>query len=712
MQSALLNSAPKRILHGIRDESARELPTPPREMPVHLPHVFFFSEKGPDVEYISPDEFQEIFGSKALDVRSKYVTHQVPLIQQMISRGNAMVAQRLCPEDAGPPSRLRVGIEVTTSTTEIDAYERDESGDVVLDDENEPTLSGDTTQGYMARLVVEEVDEDEAGFGEAQKRAGDDIDSQETEFYPIFDLEVSTWGSAGDRKGMRIWAPNNETGNPDEELIRDNNAFMYTIQFVERPDENSQPEVIETLRGERSVDFMLKPDAYDDRIDQPMHMSDTVLDAYRDLDRLPKRLGPFGRLHVYQDEIDEVSAKLYTSEYAARKEISNDLVEDWPEPPEDWEEGDDPTDVEGRYLINIFSGKDIDANPYVSIRMSNGNGGASFTRQATHYARGGDDGTMNSEEFDKLVAKVCTDYDKTGVGGSDDANHHFLDTAVWPQSVIYDTGFTLETKKKMFDVMGHRKDIAVVVATQDVNESQNSSSDESSILISLRTAAEAYPESEIYGTHACRALIVGRSGYLIDSRYKDLLPLTIDLADKFAYYMGRGNGVFRENTGPDTPPYNQVSMFKDVNATFQSQDVYNRDWDNGLIWVQHFDRRSLFYPGLQTVYNDPTSVLNSAINMFICIETQKVADRTWRELVGTSNVRSREQFRERSDQLILDQLEGRFDDRVVIEPRTYFTDFDKQLGYSWSTEITLYLPNMMTVGSYTIIARRRVELED
>jgi hypothetical protein len=51
--------------------------------------------------------------------------------------------------------------------------------------------------------------------------------------------------------------------------------------------------------------------------------------------------------------------------------------------------------------------------------------------------------------------------------------------------------------------------------------------------------------------------------------------------------------------------------------------------------------------------------------------------------------------------------EGRFDDRVIVVPNTYFTDFDEALGYSWSCDITLYLNNMMTVGTFTIIADRR-----
>lgn len=712
MSSALLNAAPKRILRGIRDESGGDIPVIPEQLPTHLPHVFLFAEKGPDVELVSGMEIERTFGSKTLDLRSKYVTHQTPLAQKLNAEGNAMVIQRIKPDDAGPPARARLALEVTKEKVQVDEFERDSSGEIQLDENGDPKTTGETTQAYVARWVIEAIGEDDPDIGSAQKRDGNDIDDDPTDYYPIADLEVSSWGSHGRLKGFRIWAPNNASDDPDEELIRKNKAFAYNIQFVERPDEDSQPRTIETLTGSQNVEFMLKPGAFDDRVDQEKHADKVVIDAYQDLDALPRILGPFGRFELYQDYIDEVSAKLYIAEYQARKEISSDLLEDWIDPGvESWSDDVDPEDIEARYLINLFGAKDVDGNQYSAFRLRKGNSGANFSRSTTHYAKGGSDGKMSFEEFDKQVAKICQYYDERGIGGSEGADHNFMDTAVWPQSVIYDTGFSLETKEKMLTPIGLRKDISVIVSTQDVSQPQNSIEDESSIAIALRTAAEAYPESEIYGTPVCRAMVVGQSGKLINSQYKGLLPLTVDLAVKAARFMGRSNGIWRSNRGFDTSPYNQVTEFKDVNATYKPQNVYNQDWDNGLVWVQNFDRRSLFFPGIQTVYSDSTSVLNSAINMFICVEMQKVADRVWRRLTGTAKL-TREQFRERSDELILDNSEGRFDDRVIIQPRTYFTDFDEQLGYSWSTDITLYLNNMMTVGTYTIIAKRRADFEE
>jgi hypothetical protein len=173
--------------------------------------------------------------------------------------------------------------------------------------------------------------------------------------------------------------------------------------------------------------------------------------------------------------------------------------------------------------------------------------------------------------------------------------------------------------------------------------------------------------------------------------------------------MGSGIGSWTSGRAFDKPGNNRVTMFKGVNAEWRNINVRENDWANGLVWVQNYDRRSLFWPGIQTVYDDDSSVLNSAANMMIAVELQKVAERTWRDLTGISYL-TPEQFVERSDRLIKTRTQGRFDNRVVVVPETFFTQNDEQRGYSWSCKIHLYAPNMKTVGTFTIVAHRISDL--
>lgn len=625
-----------------------------------------------------------MFGAKTFDVRSKFANHQTVLANVVNGNGNAMMIQRLKPDDAAPPATLGLALEVLAD--DVPVYERNEDDSLVLDDSGNPIDTGETTPGHRMRWVLREIADGEIGTG--QSMAGSLTDSggtAQSTVYPIVDLQVSDFGSHGNLKGLRLWAPTTESvSDPaDEEVVYDQNAFLYRIQMIERPDNKSQPNVVQTMAGSQSVQFSFKEGAINTRTDSELFIDQILLDAYRDLDIQPKQFGPFNGLHVYHDNLETVLDMVYAGEQAHQPE--------WPEDVE-----------EGRHLVNLVGGQTVGGNAYHTIQvLGKADGGIELTGSTNHYASGGSDGTLDNVAFDELVANQVANYG--------DLEFNFLDSAMYPQAVIYDTGFTLDTKKKLLTPLGRRKDMAVILSTQDITSPgfrQNTAEEETSMAIALRAAARMYPESEVFGTPVCRAVVVGHSGYLLNSQYKGLMPLTIELADKMSRFMGAGNGIWARDRGFDTAPYNQIGMFKDVNCTYKPQRVYDRDWDSGLVWVQNFDRRSLFFPAVQTVYDDSTSVLNSAINMMIIVEIEKVAERAWRELTGTSKL-TREQFIERSNDLIAEKTQDRFDDRVIVEPRTYFTGFDQALGYSWSCDIALYLNNMMTVGTYTIVARRR-----
>ena len=157
--------------------------------------------------------------------------------------------------------------------------------------------------------------------------------------------------------------------------------------------------------------------------------------------------------------------------------------------------------------------------------------------------------------------------------------------------------------------------------------------------------------------------------------------------------MGANNGAWIPGKNFDISPKNQVTMFKQTPLMLHSKtaDVRNEDWANGLIWVQNYDRRSLFYPGIQTVYDDDTSVLNSLFNIIAVVELEKSLDRTWRDLTGIQTL-TVAQFIERSDRLIASKVANRFDDKFIIVPETYLTEGDEQRGYSWSCKVNFTPP--------------------
>lgn len=701
------NAAPNPILRGIRDESGRPPVNQPELIPAHLPHVFLFTERGStEPQLVSGDAMLRHFGAKSFEYRGRYANHQTAMVNTINAEGNRMMVQRLVPPGANPAASLRLSVDMMKD--EVTLYERDEEGKYKLDEEGDRIPTGDTAEGIVLRWMTEPIiKEDDDGrllekgdprlnesgaqriledrIGDAATSTGEmtNTEGEQSTIYPIMDVEVKDFGSYGNRMGFRLSAPTVDSDIPaDVDTIEEQLAYLYRISFVERDENTSTPRVLENLWGERSVDFSFKEGVINEQTDQELHIDEAVVPRFEQeaVDGLTEIRSPIGRIHVY-NALETVLEEAHSLE-AARGTVD--------------------ADPEYKHMVNVFTGHDHNGIPYDAVEVRGpADDGILLTEHSTHYCTGGFDGKMTFDTFDEEVAYQLKNYG--------DLENKFLDDAIYPQSVLYDSGFTLETKKEFFVPMGRRKDVYVVLSTQDVSQPQNRPSEESSIAVALRTAARMYPESEVYGTSTCRAIIHGHSGYLLDSPYKKLLPLTIEFAQKCAAYMGAGNGSWISGQAFDMPGNNRVRMFKGVNADWQKYNVRSRDWDNGLVWVQNYDRRSLFWPGVQTAYDDDTSVLNAAANMFIAVELQKVALRTWRDLTGISYL-TNDQFIERSDGLIKEKSDGRFDGRVVIVPETFYTANDEQRGYSWSCNIHMYAPNMKTVGTFTVVAHRMSDL--
>ena len=680
------NAAPRSILKGIKDESGRAPVVEPEQLPSHLAHTFIFAERGTLVpQLVVGDSLTTTYGAKSFDYRSKYANHQTVLVNTINGEGNSQLVQRLVPDDA-KTATLVLWLDVVADN--VPQFERNTDGSFKLSQLSERIPVATIVPGFRVRWAVEALPAGKT-LAELDSKVGSltsVLNGDQSQMYPIHAFTVASPGAYGNLVGIRLSAPTTESAQPiDDTTAEEAKAYMYRFALVERPDAFSTPNVKETIQGEQSVDFAYKAGVINTRTDKLVSVEDILLQSWNApaINGIPATVGVINEQHVYSDNIATLLAQFQEAE--AEFDLISDAAEDM-------------------HLFNFVGGASINNVPYYSYVVEGpASGGVLLTETSSHYAKGGADGTMDFATFDTLVANATANY-------GDIAGFDFLDTAVYPQSCIYDTGFTLETKKKLLTVLGKRKDMYVVLSTQDVSTKQNSPSDESSIAVALRTAARMYPESEIYGTAVCRAIVIGHSGYLINSQWTKLTPLTIEFAAKSARYMGAGNGIWKSAQSFSISPANQVTMFRDVNASFKKVDVRSQDWENGLVWVQNYDRRSLFFPAFQTVYDDDSSILNSFFNMAIAVELEKVADRAWRDLVGIDGL-TPEQFIARSNRIISQAVAGRFDGRVVIEVDTFLTAADTQRGYSWSCNIIMYGNNMMTVGSFTIVARRREDLD-
>ena len=676
------NATPTPVQFGLRDVSGRQLVAQPSQYPTHMPLIMIMAERGDteDAYSVIGDSAIRMYGRSTFDLTSPYTTHTTALFNTVTSQGNSCFVQRLKMPGA-KKANLRVFMDVLAD--EIPTYERGIDGKHLLDSNGEKVPTGDTVQGYKIKWVTAPIPENEFGLGSSSIGSQVDGEGNTSQLIPFMDIEAPDVGKYGNLLGFRLSNVNEESSpSVDPDVVNDQLTALYRIQFVEKANVRATPNIIESNASEISVDFSLKEGAVNNKTRQRIFADERILPSYHDVDNkeVPPHYGPFKKLHFYYQNINAVLKDAFDAESLYTTFISGERE---------------------HHQVNILSGVRTDATPYESIHIVDDGDSVIFNGFTTLYTEGGDDGDISKEAFDAEVKRQVENFG--------DLEIKYLDLLRYPISVFYDSGFSLETKEVLGTIMGRRKDIIVINATQDANQRPNLPSEETSIALAIAAAMRIYPESEVHGTPAYRAAVVGQCGKLINSPYQGFLPLTLQLAKWFAAYMGAGSRIWNTSKKPDVWPHNEVTDFKEVNVPYKPANARMNDWDAGLIWFQTSRNRTLFAPAMQTIYPDDTSVMNSLINAFIGSDLQKVAVEVWREMTGRMDL-TPNQFLERSDEKIAEKVRGLYDGRAIIIPKTRYTGQDENNGYSWTTTIRVEVPTMRTVNFITVESDRLNDL--
>ena len=692
-QATIINAAPMVIQRGTQDLSTRLVPREAEPTPQHLPKFYLYTKKGPlTPQLVSGAELTQMYGIDSFDLRKKWANHATVFANLVNAEGNAIMVERVIPDDAGPEANMLLSLDVLP--TKVALYERNIDGSIKLDATNTPVATGSTVDGYKVKWVMTNLS-DQSGvatsasidnFGSATILPGDQVDaltSVQSQRFPILQLKVSSRGEFGNNAGIRLWAPTTNSQNiPSQTLMSSQKTYPFLISMIRRDDAASSPKVVETMFGEQLLTVCLKPGTIDPVSDKQMYIGDILLDAYQNINdpKYPALFGDFGSLAVYDDNIKALVDMFYAAEVPFIDSFS------------DFTGADDES-----YLFNFMTGQSSQAVPYHSFEVVSAANAVRMSEYSNIFAAGGSDGVMNDALFAELVEDKIVEYA--------DANSHLQDIAVNVESIVYDSGFPLKTKYALCSFISERKDTFVVLSTHDVNDRKLSASEENSLAIALRTRLQMFPESDYYGTPVMRGMIVGRSGKLRNSQYQKRLPMTAEIAIKSARYMGAGDGRWKNGRHFDGAPGSIVDYVYDVSINFTPASVRNKDWDVGLNWVQSYDRRSLFFPALKTVYNDDTSVLNSYFTALAIGQLNKVAHKAWREFSGVSHL-TNAQLVQRVNDFVIANTQGRFDDRYIVVPEAYFSELDTLRGFSWTLPIKIYSPNMLTVMTTMVQAYR------
>lgn len=680
----LKNSTPRAIFTGFKEGLTTDPVTAPEITPIHLPYVFIQGGRGKeDTLLLTGDALSTVYGEDMLNYRSKYASPATLIARQAASTGSAIFTKRLVAPDA-TAARIRIGVEVVADKLVV--YQRNADGSFVKDTLGNKIPDGDkTVDGLKMRWVVNHDKDAETpnAFGKDEVVLGQltATGGAQSNYYPILDGLVSWRGAEGDNIGIRLEAPTALSSNPTRtDIIERIGAFLYRIQFVERKSSRTAPTVIRTISGMEQETFALQEGVIQPDDETDLSFGKVVVDAYEynETGNTPI-FAPMDQMHLYQKNIDEIVKKLYESE----SKVNNDLLTD-------------VEFVEGQ--MNIFTGVDYNGIPYQTIEVLDADqGGAIFDGTSTFYAIGGSDGDVNWDTFDALAKQQ---FESFGNMGED-----LEDMAFYPFSIVYDIGYKVDTKKAMANVLSLRPDVMIIASTHTWKGVELNVDEESSMGAMLRNYYRLHPESVLYNTPACRAAVFMQYGESIEAPSLGKVPLTLEVANKLATYMGASDGVIR-GTRIDNNPGNVVTTMRKINKTYRNATVRDRDWENGLNYVQTYNRNSNFFPAWGTIYNNDRSVWRSLINVIIGCDLTRVCYRLWAETTGTTGM-DETLFLKLMGERFLEYTTGRYNDHVTVKGRFYLDKEDGYNGFSYHGDISLIGDPGMTVGTFTITGLRR-----
>lgn len=722
---AYIKPYPRVILHGIKDSSRGIVPLEQEQLPQHLPAVFLLTQMAEEVHIASGSYLTQRYGSEMLNPVSPFYNHQSVLAQEVLGRGNqVMVIPIKLPNSK--KATLRLSLEIAAYTHVAENGQKTNKIRAIWH-------AGEIPDGqYSKGAVKENYRQGTTTSVLGNKRLGVLIDDNGNEYaasstlFPIFDFEAESRGSYGNQYGISLGAPLSSDNFPtDASLATRLDSFVYRMAIVKKNANGVTSSRVPNKYAEPTSDFVLTPDAVDNRTSQAVSFGEIITGMYEKISNpdTPPVLSPFNNLAIYQDNLSIVLELLGNTQVITAQSLTSRDTKDFTV------SGlfrNNKETTNKLYSINIFTGVAVDGTPYRNLDMSDSFsfGGVALGSDSSIFCRGGSDGfpVTTSGLIDKL--ETLRLYDEAVRDWCDNFNEYnpLFDSAKYPFNVLYDSGFSIDTKLSLIKPVGQHKRICTILATQSVADystndkdtftyvTANTGAQEVAVATRLNAAARLYPESELYGTETCRVAIVGRCGILRSGLYKGILPLSISIASKLAAYCGAGDGYWKGEYAIDSEVNRIEHLFKNINLTYQPSSVYDASWSAGMIWVQSFDRESTFFPAYQTVYSDSTSILDGLLTVIAGSYLQRVGERVWREMTGNGTYGKRK-FLEVSDRKITEYTTGHFDNRIDAVPETFYTSGDEQRGYSWSTIVRMYGENMKLVNQFTIDAYRRDALE-
>lgn len=691
-----VNAAPMVEDLGTKDSSTRVVPQSSLEFPQHLPKLYIFAEKGPvGPSYLDlgSASLTQVYGDETFNVNKKYYTHQTPFLQAIASAGNNCMVHRLVAPDAKDVANVALYLDVLP--TQVPLYVKQSDGSVELDSNGAPVEQKDSNgdsilvAGYKVAWVIESTVAPVGQYerGNLTQRNGLQVagTTQSTQ-YPMFEFAAKDPGEAGNKLAVKLYPALSKDIVPfPSHMLNDGKLFPFYFQMVQLVDTlTGKTNSVLNSFGAQYSRFVSKKGGIDTSSGATVDMSKVLNDQYIDLS-IDVASG-LGTAYMYDGNIKDVLDMLYASE----KNISDP-----------YRDAEINNLEDNPYAINFFSFTSSNASPYQTMKLVDVPGSIRLTKNTNIFLSGSTDGTISADLLDSLVSADLENYNNN--------LHEYNDLVMYPESMMYDSGFTLETKKDMAKFISRRKDTFIVASTYAHDARSELLADQYSVGLALKTMYELYPESATFGTPVMRAVLVAGSGDLINSLYTERVPLTYEIAYRSARYMGASNGKWKSGFIFDRAPGSIISQLKNLDVTWVPASTRNTLWSVGLNFALNYKVNTQFFPAIQTVYENDTSVLNSYFVAVAISYLNKVSHAAWREFSGSISL-TNAQLVEKVNEFVANACKDKFDGKFVIVPNATVTELDDLKGYSWTLEVKIFANNLKTCMSTFVNAFRMSDL--
>ena len=693
MTLRIVNAAPMVRSLGIEDASTRVAPVEDYDYPQHLPLFYIRASRGSNKHTLSDISLLDsIYGRSTFDPLSKYYNHATLGLATVVAEGNKVVTHRITNS-----TRSKLILALDLLETELPIYQRDLYGEYETDNQGSPIPTGDTVTGYIGKwvLLADGANPDDKLIDSGVPIVGMQPitpggmtnNGVRSKLYPMVEFLCDFAGSEGNDVGFRLFA---EPKTISTDGIRDQKAFEYRFQMLERSSNYHTPDLVRNIFGTLTSPVTFNPQAVD-LSGQSTYIKHVINERYSNTTdgRYEFTQPLMSNTHVYERSMEIVHNKLREAEDKYLVTKSGGTYDEHKK----WESED------AKFTFNCISGRDTTNSPYHTfvIDETATPDSVRLTPYTNIYLKGGDDKDLGADSYHEAI--------KEDIAGYNDPDHPYQELAVHVESAFWDTGFPIDVKMHLIDFIAQRHDTMLFLATHvNDNEEYKKSlnlEQEMSVAIALRTRLRLHPESEYFATPVTRSVIFGGSGLVRHKQYRNRATLAFDRMAKFAKYMGASNYHWKAGEQFSHAPGSVIDSMYDINIPWVPASLRVRTWDVGLNLPLAYNTRDFFWSGIKTVHDDDTSVLTSPITCFGCCTLEKIGHKAWRYFTGVDYM-TNAQLKDAIEAYVRKEVFGIFDSRFVIIPKVWYTTNDVTRGYSWHLTIEIYAANMKTVETLSI----------